>query len=141
MLWVLIFMVHLTVCSYHVAYTFQSESTLYSCLNGFESCCSHLNFRYRTCFEQGVPWHSGNYRVWIRSETCMWHDKYYCEPNSRVHKCKHVYYVINYFDLFSSCILLSCQNDACVWIQQQGKYIKIFVSFVVPLFLVPCFWK
>ena len=30
---------------------------------GFESCCCPLNFRYCTCFEQGVPWHSGNYRV------------------------------------------------------------------------------
>ena len=26
-------MVHLTVCSYHVTYAFQNESTLYSCLN------------------------------------------------------------------------------------------------------------
>ena len=26
-------MVHLTVCSYHVTYAFQSDSTLYSCLN------------------------------------------------------------------------------------------------------------
>ena len=41
----------LTVCSYHVTYTFQSESTLYSSLNvyelsgcGFESTCRHLNF-------------------------------------------------------------------------------------------------
>ena len=42
---------------------------------GFEPLCSHLNFRYRACFEQGVPWHSGNYRVWIYSETCTWHDK------------------------------------------------------------------
>ena len=42
---------------------------------GFESSCSHLNFRFRACFEQGVPWHSGNYRVWIHSETGMWHDK------------------------------------------------------------------
>ena len=42
---------------------------------GFESSCSHLNFRFRTCFEQGVPWHSGNYRVWIHSEVRMWHDK------------------------------------------------------------------
>ena len=123
----------LTVCSYHVTYAFQSESTLYSCLNvkellarsrreiwglsdcnwmirtyiqmhrtdkysqhssiiwpvwlngwvfvyelsgcGFESSCSHLNFRFRACFEQGVPWHSGNYRVWIHSETRTWHDK------------------------------------------------------------------
>ena len=32
-LWVLVYMVHLTVCSCHVTYTFQSESTLYSCLN------------------------------------------------------------------------------------------------------------
>ena len=41
----------------------------------FESSCSHLNFRLRACFEQGVPWHSGNYRVWIHSETRTWHDK------------------------------------------------------------------
>ena len=25
---------------------------------GFESRWSHLNFRFRTCFEQEVPWHS-----------------------------------------------------------------------------------
>ena len=42
---------------------------------GFESSCSHLNFRFCTCFEQRVPWHSGNYRVSIPSETRMWHDK------------------------------------------------------------------
>ena len=46
-------------------------------LNGcsFESRCSHLIFRYGACFEQGVPWHSGNCRVWIHSLTCTWHDK------------------------------------------------------------------
>ena len=33
LLWVLICMVHLNVSSYHVTYTFQSESTLYSSLN------------------------------------------------------------------------------------------------------------
>ena len=42
---------------------------------GFESSCSHFNFRFRACFEQGVPWHSGNYRGWIHSDTCTWHDK------------------------------------------------------------------
>ena len=33
-------------------------------LNGCEflSSCSHVNVRYGACFEQGVPWHSGNYR-------------------------------------------------------------------------------
>ena len=43
--------------------------------SGFESSCSHLNFRICACFEQGVPWHSDNYRVWIHSETRTWHDK------------------------------------------------------------------
>ena len=42
---------------------------------GFESSCSHLKFRFRAGFEQGVPWHSGNYIVWIHSETRTWHDK------------------------------------------------------------------
>ena len=27
---------------------------------GFESSCSHLNFRFWACFEQGVPGHWGN---------------------------------------------------------------------------------
>ena len=41
----------------------------------FESSCSHLNFRFGACYEKGVPWHSGNCRVWIHSETGAWHDK------------------------------------------------------------------
>ena len=43
--------------------------------SGYESPCSHLNFRYRACFERGVPWYSGNYRAWIHSETWMWNNK------------------------------------------------------------------
>ena len=43
--------------------------------SGFESSCSHFTFRFRACFEQGVPWLSGNYRVWIHSETRTWHEK------------------------------------------------------------------
>ena len=41
----------------------------------FESCCRHLKFMFRDCFEEGVPWHSGNYRVWVNSKTRTWHDK------------------------------------------------------------------
>ena len=41
---------------------------------GFESSCGYLNFRFRSYFEQGFPWHPGNYRVWIYSETRTWHD-------------------------------------------------------------------
>ena len=43
--------------------------------SGFESSCSQLIFEFRSCFEKGVPWHSGNYRVWIHSEPRTWHDK------------------------------------------------------------------
>ena len=43
--------------------------------SGFEFSCSHLNFRFCACFEQGVPWHPGNYRVWIHFETHTWHEK------------------------------------------------------------------
>ena len=42
---------------------------------GIDSCCNYLNFRYHACFEQGVPWHSDNYGVYIHSKTCMWHGK------------------------------------------------------------------
>ena len=42
---------------------------------GFHSTCSHLNSRFHACFEQGVPWHWDNYRVWIHSERRTRHDK------------------------------------------------------------------
>ena len=35
---------------------------------GFKSSCSQLNFKFRACFEQGVPWHSEEYRVCIHSK-------------------------------------------------------------------------
>ena len=52
---------------------FYFEHILYC--NGTRTHCSCLNFRYRDCFEQGAPWHSGKYRVWIHCEMCTWHDK------------------------------------------------------------------
>ena len=36
---------------------------------------SGCGFGFRACFEQGVPWHSGNYRMWIHFETRRWHEK------------------------------------------------------------------
>ena len=43
--------------------------------SGFQSGSSHLNLRFHASFKQGVPWHSGRYRVWIPSETRTWHHK------------------------------------------------------------------
>ena len=42
---------------------------------GFESSCSYLNFKFRACFKQGVPWHSCDFRVWIHFETRTCHNK------------------------------------------------------------------
>ena len=65
--------------------------------------CSHLNFRYRTCFEQGVPWHWGKYRVWTQSEMPTWHDK-----NIQTEKIIHLFIESFVFCLFVYlCICLS----------------------------------
>ena len=68
---------------------------------GFESSCHHLNFRFCVCFERGVPWHSGNFRVWIQCETRTWHDK-----NIQSKDCK---FKIRRFptSLFCQCVKLN----------------------------------
>ena len=44
---------------------------------GYESCCCHLNFSYRTFFEPGVAWYWGSYRpegvdsLWNAYVTCI----------------------------------------------------------------------
>ena len=38
-------------------------SEVYVTATEFEKCCCHLNFRYRACLEQGVPWHLSYNRV------------------------------------------------------------------------------
>ena len=40
---------------------------------GFESRCCHLNFRYGSCFKEGVSWHSGKRWVWIHSDMTLTH--------------------------------------------------------------------
>ena len=34
----------------------------------FESSCSHFTFRFCACYEEGVPWQSGNHRVLVHSK-------------------------------------------------------------------------
>ena len=57
----------------------------------FESCCCDLNFRYRTCFEHGVPWQSGNYGVQIHSKTHVCHDNNIQFKKSLYHLLKYEY--------------------------------------------------
>ena len=65
-----------TICVYNWTQTHNGWVFVYKLRGcGFESSCSHLNFRNGACFEQGVPWHSGKYRVSIHSEMHTWHDR------------------------------------------------------------------
>ena len=41
---------------------------------GLKSRCCYWNFRYCACFEQGLPWHSGHYKMQIHSDMRTWHD-------------------------------------------------------------------
>ena len=45
-----------------------------------------LTFRYWACFEQGVPWYSGNYRVYIHSKTVMWRVRTHSRNKCRLMK-------------------------------------------------------
>ena len=56
--------------------------------SGFESSCSHLNFRFCACFAQGGPWHLGNCRVWIHFETRTWHKNIKANLNIFLKYCK-----------------------------------------------------
>ena len=54
---------------------FKLQTALYDwTVQSFEPRCSHLNFRYRACYERRVPWHSGSSSVWVHWKTRTWHD-------------------------------------------------------------------
>ena len=88
---------------------------------GFQSRCRQLIFRYHACFEQEVPWHSGNYRRWIPSERRTWHDK-----NTQVRFAA----LILAFNIFQA-ILLSFVSIARVfWCQKKSrKRVSISIHF------------
>ena len=89
----------------------------------------HLNFRYCACFEEGVPWHSGNYRVYFHSEMCTWHDN----DIQGLHFPGTIWYrMINITFYFSAekCLKLLGIIFILKFYAQVGKFTKIF-----------CIWK
>ena len=69
LLWVLIYTVNLTVCYYHVTYAFQSESTLYSCLNVKELLARNRGDIWRLSDSNGIRTH--NHLVCKRTLTSL----------------------------------------------------------------------
>ena len=90
---------------------------------GIESSCSHLNFRYRAYFKQGVPWHSGSYKVWIHSETRTWHDK-------NIQASRIILLIFLYNNTFLYGILFILHYVLSL----DLAYIKVFVPYNILLF-------
>ena len=94
--------------------------------------CSHLNFRYRTCFQQRVPWHSSNYRVWIHSKTRTWLDK---NMQSRQHffealslSFKSFSFFFN-FSKFACHVLIPFWSFFVIWLSSFFLYKTTRLSF------------
>ena len=95
----------LTICYYHVMYTFQSESTLYSCLNIKELLAWN--------------WHD----IWsLRSSNAMWPHNHLVRKWTLNHlaklakwlSCVASIYLYGAFD----CMLLSCHVHISEWIKE-----------------------
>ena len=125
--WVLICMVHLTECYYHATYAFQSESTLYSCLNFKElstrNWCSSWSF-------------SGSNR--IRTHNDLVHKRtlnHLAKFAKFVKFVKFVSYVVSTYGAFD-CMLLSCLsmhfrvNLHCIvaWMSRNSIFKKVWYS-------------
>ena len=103
---------------------------------GFESSCSHLNFRFCACFKQGVPWHPGNYRVWRHSEMRTWHDKNiqlksrFLKETLRLHKLmenRRIFKLEFYNLIFKENAITYHEKDQKSWFLLTERY--MFSSF------------
>ena len=80
---------------------------------GFESSCSHLNFRFRACFE------------WIHSETRTWHDKNIQSKSIQFSlNCKSQYRRLNSF----------CRVLRCDFLLLISVKLKLLLSETLSLF-------
>ena len=100
---------------------------------GFESSCSHLNLRFHAYFKQEVPWHSGNFRVWIHSETRTRHDK---KRTVLLHYLPYVNI------LLISCLYLVLRVFSC---QFRYRLVSLLLPYLLfslflphDLYLLPC---
>ena len=91
---------------------------------GFEFSCSHLNFRFPVCFTQGVPWHSGSYRVWINSEKRTWHDK---NIQSNAPYRQVLTFQLNHLVTLAKWLGVRLRTK-CLWIQVQLQSLKLQIS-------------
>ena len=93
---------------------------------GFESRCSHINLKFCAYFEQGVPWHSGNYRVWIHSKTRTWRVRPYSQMHGTYKYSQHSS-IIKESYLASLAKWLSVRLRAkWLWVRVPLQWLKFF---------------
>ena len=125
MLWLLICTVHLTVCFYHVTYEFDSESTLYSCLNVKELLARSRRHIWRLSVCNGTRSHKNL----VRKRTLK-----HLAKMAKWLSCAVSTYLYGAFD----CMILSCHVRVWQWIHnlqlpecqgtpcsKQAPYLKI----------------
>ena len=102
-LWVLICTVHLIVCFYHVTYEFESESTLYSCLNVKELLARSRHHIWRLSDCNGTRTHNHL----VRKRTLN-----HLAKLAKWLSCAVSTYLYGAFD----CVFLSCHVRVWEWI-------------------------
>ena len=119
---------------------------------GFESRCSHLNFRFCACFEQRVPWHSGNYREWTHSERVRDMIRTYRYNNYFLHSKQplsmlsiQVYNWKLFFKGHDYALLRSCPKIPCWkrYSQKNSGYVTVYTSLpkiMIICYIVPEIW-
>ena len=91
---------------------------------GFESCCRHLCFTVCVYFEEGIPWDSGKYKMWIHSETRTCHDK-----NIQLNALYRYVLVTQPNHLASLAKLLSVHlQTKWLWVWVQLQSLKLYIS-------------
>ena len=98
-------------------------------VSGFGSSCGHLNFRFGAWFEEGVPWHSGNYWVLIHSETRTSHNKN-IQSNAVYRKVLRLQ--LNDMVIFAKWLSIHLPSKGFrVWVQLQSVKLQISHMFWV----------
>ena len=89
-----------------------------------ESSCNNLNFRFPVFFEQGVPWHSGNYTVWIHPERCTWHEK---NIQSNALYISVLTIQLNHLVSLAKSFSLRWRTK-CLWVRVQLQHLKLQIA-------------
>ena len=131
MLWVLTCTLHLTLCSCHVTYAFQSESRLYSCLNVKDFLTQSrrkilkLNDCNWTWFQNDLVWPNFWAVLWVLTCTlhltvCSCHFTYGFQSESTLCSCLNVKELIarSWREIFRL-------ND-CNWTRIQKHLVRIW---------------